>query len=150
MSTAGRRYIRLGSLALMLCAGLLAACSGSTTNVFQLPSASASPTTSSSATVPPPGVLSVNPSAVSISGTGASAAQNVDVQEIGYTGAFGESDNCTGVATIAPSSGSGPSASFTVTPSAAGTCSATFTDSKSQHVAVAITVTTTGFTVNTR
>ncbi len=178
MSAAGRRYIRLGSLGLLLCAGLLVACSGGTTNIFQLPSANPSgvPTSSSTAlasatptarasatptalasatptalasatpTAPPSGVLSVNPIALSINGIG--AAQSVDVQEIGYSGAFNESDTCAGVATVAPSLGGGPSATFTVTSSAAGTCSATFTDATSQHLAVAITVTTTGFTVN--
>ncbi len=143
----------------MLCAGFLAACSGGgTTNIYQLPSATPSgvPTSSSSAvptatpTAPPPGVLSINPTALTLNGTGAASAQSVDVQEIGYTGGFGESDTCAGIATVAPSSGSGPSAAFSVTPIAAGTCSATFTDAQSQHVAVAITVTTTGFTVNTR
>src|SRR5271154_502541 len=129
MSTAGRRCIRLGSLALMLCAGLLVACSGGTTNIYQLPSAtpstapslSPSPSPSSSATLPPAGVLSVNPTALTLNGIGAASAQSVGVQEIGYTGAFAEGDSCAGVATVAPSAGSGPSATFTITPSAAGT-----------------------------
>lgn len=153
MSSADQRCIRHGFLAILLSAALLSACSGGgTTNIYQLPSssptASTSPTASSSA--PPPGALSVNPSSLSLNGTGASAAQSVQVQEIGYTGGFGESDTCTAIATVAPTSGSGPSATFSVTPSAAGTCSATFTDATSQHVAVAITVTTTGFTVSAR
>jgi hypothetical protein len=85
-----------------------------------------------------------------MNGTGASYAQNVDVQETGYLGAFSESDTCTSIATVTPASGPGPQATFIVTPSSAGTCTATFADSKAQQVAVAITVTTTGFTVQTR
>jgi len=126
------------------------ACSGGNTTTYVYVTASPGSSSSASPTAPPPGVLSVNPSALTLNGTGAAATQSVGVLEIGYIGALSESDTCTGVATVAPSSGSGPSATFMVTPSAAGTCSATFTDSKSQHVAVAITVTTTGFTVDTR
>jgi hypothetical protein len=149
MTIAGRGSIRPGLLAIMLCAGVLAACSGGTTNIYQLPTPSASPTESSSGSAPA-GVLSISPTTLALNGTGVASSQNVSVQEVGYSGGFGESDTCTGIAAVSPSSGSGPSATFTVTPSASGTCTATFTDSKSQHVAVAITVTVTGFTVNDR
>ncbi len=159
MFSAEPRCIRHGFLAILLSAAFLAACSGGgTTNIYQLPSPTPSgvPTSSSSAlptatpTAPPAGVLSVNPSALGINGLGAASSQNIEVQEIGYTGGFNETDSCAGIATVTPATGSGPSATFTATPSAAGTCTATFTDSNNQHVAVAITVTTTGFTVNTR
>jgi len=97
-----------------------------------------------------PGVLSVSPTTLSLTGTGASNAQNVYVQELGYGGAFSESDTCTAIAAVAPSSGAGPAATFTVTPSSAGTCAATFTDAHANKVSVAITVTTTGFSVQMR
>ncbi|HVS45493.1 MAG TPA: hypothetical protein VMS32_02395 [Verrucomicrobiae bacterium] len=70
------------------------------------------------------------------------------MREIGYTGAFTESDTCNPsggtIATVAPSSGSGPSFTFTVTGVAAGTCAATFADSNGQRVTTNIGVTTTG------
>jgi hypothetical protein len=94
--------------------------------------------------------MSANPTSLSINGTGASYAQNTYVQETGYTGAFTESDKCATIATVTPSSGTGPAAMFTVTPSAAGTCAAKFADTNGNQVSVAITVTTTGFTVQTR
>jgi len=134
------------------------ACSGggTTTYVYVTASPGASSSTSPTAsptatpTPPPAGVLSVNPTALSMNGTGASYAQDLDVQETSYTGAFTESDTCGAVATVTPTSGAGPSTTFTVTPSAGGTCNATFSDTNNQHVSVAITVTTTGFTVQTR
>ena len=37
-----------------------------------------------------------------INGLGAASAQSVEVQEIGYTGGFDESDSCTAIAAVAP------------------------------------------------
>lgn len=100
-------------------------------------------------TAPPPGVLSVNPTTVNVYGTGAANAAQILAQETGYSGSFAESNNCASIASIAPASASGPTATFTVTGINAGTCSANFTDANSQHIPVSITVTTSGFTVQT-
>jgi len=91
-----------------------------------------------------PGVLTVSPATVSLGGTGATFAQAVSVVETNYAGSFSESNTCTGVATISPSSASGPAATFTVTGSAVGTCAATISAQNSQHVTIDITVTTVG------
>ncbi|HUA09973.1 MAG TPA: hypothetical protein VMA98_11975 [Candidatus Acidoferrales bacterium] len=91
-----------------------------------------------------PGTLTASPAALAISGTGAGYAQTTQVQETGYTGTLGESNTCSGVATISPSSASGPSATFTVTGSAPGSCTATISGGNSQQVTVTITVTTIG------
>ncbi|HXM06701.1 MAG TPA: hypothetical protein VN936_04520, partial [Candidatus Acidoferrum sp.] len=60
--------------------------------------------------------------------------------ETGYTGAFTESDTCSGIASVA----AGAAGSYTITPSGAGTCSVTITDSYAQKAAVAVSVTVTG------
>jgi hypothetical protein len=94
--------------------------------------------------------MSANPTSLSINGTGAGYAQSVYIQEAGYTGAFNENDTCTSIASVTPNTGAGPAATFTVTPSGAGTCAAKFADTNGRTISVAITVTTTGFTVQTR
>ncbi len=58
--------------------------------------------------------------------------------------------NCSGIATFSPTTGTGPSASFTVTSQAAGSCTVTVADANNQKVGVAVTVTTTSGTINTR
>ncbi len=83
-------------------------------------------------------------------GTGAANAQTLLVQETGYNGNFTESDTCAGIATLAPSGGPGPSLSETVTGVAAGQCIATFSDSFSQTKHASISVTTGGFTIQSR
>jgi hypothetical protein len=139
---------------LIVTASAFVACSGgnTTTYVYVTASPSGAPTSSptSTPTAPPAGVLSANPTSLSINGTGASYAQNIYVQETGYTGAFSESDTCATIATVTPSNGAGPATTFTVTPSAAGTCAAKFADTNGNQTSVAVTVTTTGFTVQTR
>lgn len=94
---------------------------------------------------PPSSVLSVSPASVSINGTGSTNAQNISVQETGYTGTFSQTNTCATMATITPSGTNGSSASFTVTGNAVGTCSATFGDTNNQKITVNIAVTTTGF-----
>lgn len=152
MRSARSGFSRAFLIALALATSAVVACSGggATTYVYITASPSSSPSASPTPTAPPSGVLSVNPTALSINGTGASYAQNVYVQETGYSGAFSESDNCTSIASVAPSSGAGPAATFIVTPSGAGTCTATFADVNGNRVLVAVTVTTTGFAVQTR
>ncbi len=106
------------------------------------PSPSPSPSPSS-----PPAPMGIAPSTLALTGTGASNAQTLVVTETGYTGSFTESDTCSTIATVTPSSGTGPSFTFTVTGVAAGTCSATFTDTNGQHVSANIGVTTTGVVI---
>jgi hypothetical protein len=79
---------------------------------------------------------------------GATYSKPISVTETGYTGNFGEQDNCTGVATVTTANTHGPSATFTVTGSAAGSCSAQFADTNSQQVSVTINVSTNGFIIN--
>ncbi len=135
---------------LIVTASAFVACSGGNTTTYVYVTASPSGAPTSTPTAPPAGVLSANPTSLSINGTGVSYAQNIYVQETGYTGAFSESDTCASITTVTPSSGAGPAATFTVTPSAAGACAAKFADTNGNQTSVAITVTTTGFTVQTR
>jgi hypothetical protein len=143
---------------LIVTASAFGACSGGNTTTYMYVTASpggspsSSPTSSSTATPtpPPPGTMSANPTSLSINGTGAGYAQSVYIQEAGYTGAFNENDTCTSIASVTPNTGAGPAATFTVTPSGAGTCAAKFADTNGRTISVAITVTTTGFTVQTR
>ncbi len=95
-------------------------------------------------------MLSVSPTPLAVDGTGAANAQTLLVQENGYSGDFTESDTCAGIATLAPGNGAGPSLSETVTGVAAGQCSATFSDSYAQVQHASITVTTGGFTIQSR
>jgi hypothetical protein len=132
--------LRLGAQVAVFAGTILAAgCTGSNVTT---PIATPSPG--------PAGVLSASPSSLALFGTGSSNAGSVFVQETGYGGTFSESDTCAGVAAIAPSSGRGPSTTFGVTGAAAGTCTATFSDVSGQKVSSAITVTTTGFGVQSQ
>lgn len=97
--------------------------------------------------------LSVSPAAVQIYGTGALNAQNILVQESGYSASFSEADTCNPssgqIATIATSSASGPSATYSATGVNAGTCTATFSDGSGQKQTISISVTTSGWTIQT-
>jgi hypothetical protein len=107
------------------------------------------PTPSPTAT-PTPNPLAANPVSLSFSATGATAAQTIAVSETSYSGAFDEGDTCAGIASVTPSSASGPKANFTVTPSAAGSCTVTIKDANGQHSATSVNVTTTSFGVDRR
>ncbi len=120
---------------------LLTACSGSVTATPVASIGTPSPIPSPTASPPPLGALSVNPIAIQLLGIGSSNAASGLLQETGYSGTFLESDTCSGIATVLPSSGTGPSLAFNVTGVAAGNCTATFSDAKSQHVSTAISVT---------
>lgn len=128
--------------------------SSSSTSASPSPTGSASggasptPTTSSTPTPPPPGVLSANPTTLSFYSTGAGAAQTVLVQQTNFSGALSETDTCSGIATVSPTSSASPYTA-TVTPVAAGTCTITFNDG-TQTVPVSVTVTTAGVVVNTK
>lgn len=83
-----------------------------------------------------------------MNGLGAPSALTETVTETGYSGLFGESDTCTGVATVTTTNAHGPSAAYTVTGVTAGMCSITFSDASAQHQIVAVTVTASGFIIN--
>jgi len=93
----------------------------------------------------PTGALNANPTSLSITGAGAAYAQNVLVQETGFSGAFHETDTCSAATPIASMTGlgSGPSSTVVVTGVNSGTCSATFTDGRGGIATVSIVVTTT-------
>jgi hypothetical protein len=121
--------------------------SSPTPTVSPTATASPAPTASPTPTPPPPGVLSVNPASIQIYGTGTSNAAAIFVQETGYSGSFAQTNTCSSIATIAPASATGPTATFTAVGVNAGTCSTTFSDASSQHTTISITVTTSGFVV---
>jgi hypothetical protein len=124
------------------------------------PSATPAPTPAPSATPVPsaspapsatPVPLTVTPASVTIAGPGAGNAQTIDVSEPGYSGALTESDSCNGrvaIASLAPSSGTGPDWHVTATGYNAGTCVATFRDANGQNKTISIGVTFQGFSVN--
>jgi hypothetical protein len=88
----------------------------------------------------PPGALAVKPTSLTFIGTGAALATTFTASESGYTGAFKESDTCSGIATVA----AGAAGAYTITPSGAGSCSVTIADSYAQKAVVAVSVTVTG------
>jgi hypothetical protein len=88
----------------------------------------------------PPGTLAVKPASLAFIGTGAALATTFTASETGYTGAFTESDTCSGIATVA----GGAAGSYTITPSGAGSCSVSIADSFAQKAAVEVSVTVTG------
>ena len=110
-----------------------------------------SPTTTANSTPSPapPGVLSVDPDTISIPAPGVSAS--LAVTESGYSGTFSQTNSCGGtspIATFSGTSGSGPSWTLSVTGVNAGTCSATFTDASLQQATATITVTSSGFSID--
>jgi hypothetical protein len=87
-----------------------------------------------------PGKVVVTPSSLAFAATGSSAAQNVGVAQSGYSGAFAESDDCAGIATLKASSNVGGDAAYVVTPVAKGDCSAKFTGGNGESAALTISV----------
>jgi hypothetical protein len=77
--------------------------------------------------------------------------QQVTVSEPGYTGSFTESDTCNPysgeIAAVAAGATSLGSATYNVTPMAAGSCTMTVTDSASHGVSITVTVSTAAITV---
>jgi hypothetical protein len=128
-------HLLLGSVA--LCA-LVTACGGGS---------SSSPNTTPPTTAPT-SPLVLAPTSLTFVAGGANAAQTVTVTETNYTGAFTESDTCGTFATVSTQSASGPSATYTVTPLAAGTCTITVHDANGQKGAVAVGITLTNGGVN--
>jgi len=128
-------HLLLGSVA--LCA-LVTACGGGS---------SSSPNTTPPTTAPT-SPLVLAPTSLTFVAGGANAAQTVTVTETGYTGAFTETDTCSALATVTTQNASGPSATYTVTPLAAGTCTITAHDTNGQKGAVAVGITLTQGGVN--
>ncbi len=80
-----------------------------------------------------------------------SAAGHFTASETGYTGSF-TIGTCTQssqtIATVSPTTASGPSASITVTPVKAGTCTIAVSDSHGQTTSESVTVTTSTLTIS--
>ena len=123
---------------------ILAACGGSSST--QSP---AQPQTSGALTVSPfsttsspmPQPISAQTIATSFTAAGQQAA--FLAQESQYTGNFTLTNTCGGIATVSPSSGTGPAAAFTITALAAGNCVVTVHDAAANTASVLVTVTTT-------
>ena len=110
-----------------------------------VPTATPSPTPS-----PTPFLISLNTSTFSF--TTAGSTGTTTATEAGYAGpltAANGSPSCSGIATIAPASGTGPSTTFTITAVAAGTCQFVITDNHGGFASVSVTVTTTTGTIST-
>ena len=90
--------------------------------------------------VTPYGPVVAKPSSLSFTATGSGAAQSVALSQSNYKGSFGESDDCSGTATIAVESNGGGTAGYTVTPLAKGDCSVTFTGGNAASTKVSISV----------
>ncbi len=113
------------------------------------PTASPSPSPTPSPTPAPPGTLTTSSTQVSMTAAGQTAP--VNVSESNYSGTFTAANgaqSCSGIATISPASGNGPSATFTVTAVAAGNCGYVIADDHGGSVGVAVSVTTTTGTVS--
>jgi hypothetical protein len=100
--------------------------------------------------IPASGGLSAQPASVDVLGVGATFVKTITVSEDSYTGAFTETDTCSGIATLASSSPAGPSAAFVATGVASGTCVATFADAHGQKTAATIAVSVSNVIINAR
>jgi len=85
-----------------------------------------------------PGTLNVTPSNRTF--TVGAASQNINASESGYAGKIHAKTNDPTVATVSPASASGPSASFTITPTGGGTTTIVVSDDHGGSQSVAITV----------
>ncbi len=89
------------------------------------------------------GGVTANPSSLSFLAIGASYVQNLNVSQSNFTGAYSESDSCTGIVTVSVTSNSGGAAVYKVTPAAVGTCQITITGGSGKTATVGVTVTST-------
>jgi hypothetical protein len=145
---AGAAHQRMFRRNFVLCvsvAGALAAagCGGGGSS----PGPNPQPTPTSTPTQTP-NTLVLAPTSFAINGAGSAYAQTLTVSEASYAGAFAESDTCSGIATIAPGAGTGPSLAETVTGVASGTCAVTFSDGHGQKTSATIVVTISSVIVN--
>jgi hypothetical protein len=79
-----------------------------------------------------------------------SASQTFSVHEKEYYGALTESDNCSGIASTSPSSASGPTATFTVTPVNGGNCTVSVSDDQGNSANVGISISGGTITINSK
>jgi hypothetical protein len=86
---------------------------------------------------PTPGPLSANPNELTFTST---ASMKFAVEEKDYNGNLTAVTSDATVATVGPSSSSGPAATFSVTPIAVGSCTVTVTDARGNRVAVSVSV----------
>ncbi|HTX58938.1 MAG TPA: hypothetical protein VMH02_04610 [Verrucomicrobiae bacterium] len=86
------------------------------------------------------GGVVLKPSSLSFSATGSANSKTVAVTQAKYTGSFTESDDCAKIATLAATANGSGSASYTVTPVAAGSCNATFTGGDRESASLPISV----------
>ncbi len=89
------------------------------------------------------GGVTVSPSSLSFLAIGASYFQNLNVSQSNFTGAYGESDNCMGVATVSVTSNAGGAGVYEVTPTGVGACQVSITGGNRQRATVGVTVTST-------
>lgn len=82
--------------------------------------------------------LTVTPSPLKFTLGG--SAQNITANEAGYNGPLSFGGNCSGIVSVSPSSGTGPSQVFAVSPVGAGSCTGTVSDNHGGVVPVPITV----------
>ncbi|MDQ2818563.1 MAG: hypothetical protein M3T49_10220 [Candidatus Eremiobacteraeota bacterium] len=93
-----------------------------------------------SAPAPAFGNLTLSLSALSFAGPRA-PPQSLTAQESNYFGPLSASaPNCASIAAVSPQSGSGPSATFQVSPQGVGTCTLSIKDNHSAGSSVAVTV----------
>jgi hypothetical protein len=111
------------------------------------PTASPIPTPTPS---PTPGTVLLSTSMLSFNGIGSASSQQFTVSETNYTGTFtvttaaaGQTNSCSGIATVSPTSGASP---FTVTPTGSGQCVFIVAGGSGQTapLAIGITITTVG------
>jgi hypothetical protein len=108
------------------------------------PTASPTPTATASAT---PAALTVAPTALAFDATGSANAQTFVATDANYSGPLTETDTCANVATVTPTTATGPGATFTVSPVGAGSCAITITDNRNYSAveSIGVTLTTGGF-----
>jgi YD repeat-containing protein len=107
-----------------------------------LPGAAARRSTSSAISVnaSSPGAVIVSPASLSFDGVGSTYAKSVTATQSKYSGTFTHAGDCGPVATIADLSNANGSASYIVTPVAAGSCSATFKGGNGLSATLSISV----------
>jgi hypothetical protein len=162
-----RMHVRTGlGFAVVLAAALITGCTeGGTSNPApvvnvsvptavptSVPTATPAPTATPVPTAVPPAALTA-PGGSSVAMTKAGQTGTFTVTENGYAGALTASNgspSCAGIATFAPASATGPSATFTITAVAAGICQIKVQDTNGQTVAASVTVTTTTGNVSSK
>jgi hypothetical protein len=94
--------------------------------------------------VVPLGTVVLKPGSVSFTATGTSNARAVTVTQAGFDGAFRESDDCSGIATVEAVDDAGGNARYTVTPVGGGSCAVRFAGGGRQSASLPVSVTIAG------